>query len=259
MNGKLTVKGDSGRRVVFRNSRFDEDFIEAPGQWDGIYLLEGSRDNEIEYAIIENNRYGFRVGTPDQDTIPDLVLKNTIIRHSSENAILSFTSDIYAENSLFYNSGGPVLLNVAGGNYFYDHCTIANSPNFFFIEDPAVIFSDNILLDNNERLVDELNVGLLNSIVYGSNEEELFVSLTEEVPYNIVINNNLISGNIEYPGNVNSVETNFPGFVNLFAFDYMIDSVSIAIDAANSQFLIDLDGRLRDENPDIGAYEFIKE
>ena len=60
--GTLKVKGDSANRVVFRNTRFDENYLQAPGQWDGLIFMESSRTNEISHAIIENGDIGIGVG-----------------------------------------------------------------------------------------------------------------------------------------------------------------------------------------------------
>ena len=36
------------------NDRFDDNFINAPGQWGGIIFLPGSKDNTIDHAEIRN-------------------------------------------------------------------------------------------------------------------------------------------------------------------------------------------------------------
>ena len=48
-----------------------------PGQWGGIILLAGSHGNYMDFSIIRNAEYGIRLGSPDIDTIPDIVLKNS--------------------------------------------------------------------------------------------------------------------------------------------------------------------------------------
>lgn len=257
--GSLLVRGDTANPVTIRNSRFDENYLEAPGQWDGIYFLEGSNANHIQQAIIENGQIGLRLGTPDADDDPDLIVQNTIIRHMSQSAVQAFTSDLAAINCLFFNSGNPLLFHAAGGNYGYEHCTIANSPNFFVTDEPAVLFADNLTLSNNQQLIEPLNISMKNCIIYGRNNQELLVSLVAPGESNLHFNSNLITSDQEITGNLSSTEINFPGFVSPAGFNYKLDSLSVAIDASfNSSQAFDLEGRVRDDHPDIGAFEYQK-
>jgi hypothetical protein len=257
--GSLLVEGDTANPVIIRNSRFDENYIQAPGQWDGIYFLEGSKANRIEHAIIENGQIGLRIGTPDPDDIADVVINNTTIRHMAQSAIQAFTSDVEAVNCLFYNSNNPLIFNAAGGNYTYSHCTIANSPNFFVTDNPAVIFADNLTLANNQQLVAPLNVSISNSIIYGRNDEELVLSIVDPGQSSLDIFNNLISLDTELAENITSTRTNFVSFVSTQEFNYQPDSTSLAIDAARESVQqFDLEGKARDGQPDIGAFEYQK-
>ena len=258
VQGSLIVEGDSGQHVIFRNSRFDENYIEAPGQWDGIYFLEGSR-SEISYATVENARVGLRIGTPDNDTIPDLTVRNTIIRHMSETAVQAFTSDVYFENCLLYNAGESLVFHAAGGNYYYDHCTLVNTPNFFFQDVSSFVFADNIVLSNNETLVEDLTVRVRNSILWDEGEQEILFSVTEESNSQLAFSRNIIYGFSGLTGNTVSSEKNFPGFADPNLFEYRLDSLSPAIDAGIPGISdLDLEGHPRDALPDIGAFERIR-
>ncbi len=263
--GTLLVEGDSGNFVTFRNTRFDENYLEAPGQWGapgvgaGIVFYPQSRNNRISHAIIENAISGIYMGIPDEDETYDLEISNTIIRHMARFGILSFTSDIYAENSLIYNCGSSLIANLAGGNYSYLHCTFSNFPNFFLSDDPALIFSDNV--DNaNDPIVAPLTVAMTNSIIWGAGKEELIVNGGGGSPISLQLISNIIRSEENIPGNFTSVENNFPGFKNPMMFDYRLDSTSFSIDKGNTTGLqSDLEGRARDELPDLGAFEFSKE
>ena len=152
VRGSLQVNGTNDESVIFRNDRTDEGFNEAPGQWEGIYFLEGSTNNQINHARIINSKYGIWLGTPDADTLPDLTISNSIIANVSRTGLIAFTSDLQVVNTLIHTCGEFAVANLAGGNYSYNHCTFTNYPIVFFREDPVAVFSDNIQLADNTTM-----------------------------------------------------------------------------------------------------------
>ncbi|MDH5610406.1 MAG: hypothetical protein OEY56_13090, partial [Cyclobacteriaceae bacterium] len=255
--GKLEVRGDSGRRVTFRNTRFDQAYKEAPGQWDAIYFLEGSTGNLIDFAVIENARIGLRIGTPDQDTLPDVTVKHTIIRHISQSGIQAFTSDVSVENSLIYNAGKSIVFHAAGGNYAYNHCTFVNTPSFFVVDEPACQFADNLIRDKSV-LTFPLSVEITNSILWsGNSESDLLFSITDSTNNFIRISNNIIFSQFSVTGNTTSDNHLFPIFQHPFSFDFRLDSISPARNVGMPSGLKDdLNGMPRDTKPDLGAIEW---
>ncbi len=261
VQGSLTAIGSPEEPIIFSNTRFDEDFADAPGQWDGIYILEGSKGNRVRHAVIRNGTYGLRVGSPDDDFEFDLVIENTIIQNMSVAGILAFTSDVSAKNTLIHNCGSYLVGNFAGGNYQYEHCTFTNFPSSLFREDASVQFADNFPLDDGEFLVAPLAVKIENSIIWGSEREELFLGNDggQVLSFNLT-NNILRSTNAAFDvnGNILSQEPNFPGFVAELSRDYRLDSLANAQDGAlPSDIQIDLLANERDSLPDIGAYEWV--
>jgi hypothetical protein len=261
VQGTLTAIGTAAEPITFSNTRFDQGFSNAPGQWDAIYILEGSKANTVKHAIVRNGRIGFRVGSPDDDFDFDLVIEHTIIQNMSEAGILAFTSDVSAKNTLIHNCGSYLIGNFAGGNYQYEHCTFTNFPSTLFREDPSVQFWDNFPLDNDEVLVSPLAVKVQNSIIWGSEREELFLNAEggQLVSFNLT-NNILKSTNPSFDvnGNMLSQEPNYPGFVAELARNYQLDSLANARDVGlSSSIMSDLLGNDRDSLPDIGAYEWI--
>lgn len=256
VQGSLKINGDSGNHVMVRNTRFDRNYREAPGQWGGIFFLEGSYDHEVSYAEIENGTIGVRVGTPDDNNEPDLIISHTTIRHMAQAGILAFNSDIYAYNTLVYDAGAYLVGNFAGGNYTYEHCTFTNSPSFFINDEPMVQFSDNVVLTEEETLVEDLSVTIRNSIIWGEGDEQLLVSDGGGADVNTVFQSNIIRSATEREDNFTSQERNFPGFADPPSFNFELDSLAFARDkAASSDILTDITGKLRDAQPDIGAFE----
>jgi hypothetical protein len=162
---------------------------------------------------------------------------------------------------LIHNCGSYLIGNFAGGNYQYDHCTFTNFPSTLFKEDASIQFSDIVLLDNDEALISPLSVKVENSIIWGTERDELLLSDEggQVVSFNLT-NNVLKSTNpaFDVNGNILSQEPNFPGFVAELSRDYRLDSLANARDAGiPSNILLDLLNNERDSLPDIGAYEWI--
>ncbi|MDA0194078.1 MAG: right-handed parallel beta-helix repeat-containing protein [Bacteroidetes bacterium] len=260
VKGQIEIRGDTADQVILSSVRQDGIFENSSGQWNGIFFLEGSEGNIIDNAVISNGQVGLRIGSPDDNILPDVIVSNTIIKNMSQAGILAFTSDVFAYNSLIYNCGTYLVGNFAGGNYSYVHCTFTNQPNDFRRNDASVQFSDNIILADNSVLSDELHLELINSIIWGNMEDEFLVSLEDPTTSSLLIQNNILRSTLEaFDTNDNIIgqETNFPGFSSPFQTKYSIDSLSIARDAGVQIGIeIDIRGFLRDEKPDIGAYEW---
>ncbi len=256
IQGSLQAVGDSANHIVFRNARFDGIYDQVPGQWNGIYFLEGSADNQVRFAEIFNGQVGLRVGSPDDDDIPDVIVSNTEIFNMSSDGILAFTSDVEATNSLIYNCGRYLIGNFAGGNYTYQHCTFSNDQSFFVHSEPGVQFSDNIIISESETLTDDLTVELTNCIIWGSQDEELAINGGGGSIVTATLTTNIIRSGEGIFGNFTSQDFNFPGFANQFLFDYSLDTLAFAQDKGlDIGVLKDIIDVPRDEMPDIGAFE----
>ncbi len=271
IRGSIQAIGNPENRITFTNDRFEPPFDNAPGQWGGMIFLEGSNNNIIEYSDIRNANVGIYLGTPDEDQIPDLVLGHTRIENIGGNSvipsidelvqpgygILAITSDLYAYNVLVNNCQLSTVANLAGGNYRYEHCTFANFSFDFFRRDAAMVLSDNLLLGDNSALIADLDVLMTNSILWGSLREELLVSNSEQSIVNIVFNNNILKTELAAFIEGNSIEN--PKFFDPQEYQYQLDTLSPAKDVGLLLPIItDLEGKTRDTQPDLGAFERIE-
>ncbi|MBV6646920.1 MAG: hypothetical protein KI790_15795 [Cyclobacteriaceae bacterium] len=259
--GDLVIQGDSNNIVTLRNTRFDANYIEAPGQWEGLVFFPGST-GQVDYATIENANNGiFSFGTNSESDQVSLRINHTTLRHMATAGIQAFTSIVSVTNTEVFNCGSFLIGNYAGGDYTYDHCTFSNEPNFFIRDEPSVQFSDNIILTGDQLLTSDLSVRMRNSIIWGSMDEELIFGLsgTAGVIVDTTFSNNIIRSAQVFPGNETSLQNNFPGFLDPFLFNYELDSLSFAIDKGLPLGIPDdIRGRVRDANPDIGAFERIE-
>lgn len=259
VKGSMRINGTVDNKVIIRNTRLDPKFDIAPGQWGGLFFLEGTFDNVIEHAVISNGQIGIRLGSPDADDIPEISIGNTIIEHMSSTGILSFTSDLYVYNTVIYNCGDLLIGNLAGGNYLYEHCTFSNDPNDFFRDGPSVIISDNFIIPDQLELSGNLNIGITNSIIWGRENDEFVLDGSAGRVLGVDISNNIIRSTdqeLVNLGNIINQERNYPGFYDSRIFDYRLDSLANARNAGNDiGILTDILGNDRDEMPDFGAYE----
>lgn len=256
VQGSLDVQGDSGNVITFRNTRFDPSFLRAPGQWGGLIFFPGSRDNRLSYVTIENAVNGiFTFGTNITSLRVQMDIDHTTIRHMSGAGIQAFSSEIEMSNSQVYDCGGFIASHFVGGDYTYDHCTFTNEQTSFIRDEPSVVFLDNFP-GSDEPLVADLSLSITNSIVWGSEDEELLIGNDGGGNLETQVQQNIIRSEGDIPDNFTSADFNFPGFISPFSFDYQLDSLAFARDkAVDSAIADDLLGIPRDAMPDIGAFE----
>ena len=257
VKGTLKSLGTDQDRILWTNDRLDDYYINAPGQWGGMVILEGSKNNEFSFTDIRNALVGIRQGSPDNDTIPEVILRQVRIENMSGYGLLAFTSDTYAENTLINNCGISAIANLAGGNYQYLNCTIANMPLELFREGPSVVWSDNIILADNSLLEGDLSVRMINSIIWGSLKDELLTSVTGNNTVIFDVRNNLFrTENLGWE--INNLLNQNPFFISPETYDFSVESTSPAINAGiDLGISIDLKGNPRDLSPDLGAIEYL--
>ncbi|HRH10824.1 MAG TPA: hypothetical protein PLU73_04890 [Bacteroidia bacterium] len=126
--GELRVYGQYGNEVIFQGARREADYADEPGQWDRIWINEGSTNNIIDYAIIKNGYIGVQAELLG-DTLGvknRLRLTNTRIQNMSMWGLYCLAYNVYAANNSINNCQEHSLNVLLGGNYNFIHCTFAN-------------------------------------------------------------------------------------------------------------------------------------
>ncbi len=257
IGGSLQVNGTADKRVLFTNDRLDEPFASAPGQWNGLVFLPGSDNNTIQFADIRNAVNGIWLGTPDNDTLPDLVLSNSHLENMLQSAVLAFTSDLDMTNCLLANTGQFVFAGLAGGHYRLTHNTLTNYAIGLTKTQPVLAATDRLELNDGSLLEEALTLRLTNNIVWGLADEELVILNETTFPLLLQARNNLLrTTDDRFAGSSNILNTD-PMFIDPYLFNYRPDSLSPAIDAGLPVGITtDLEGKPRNAQPDIGAYEY---
>ncbi len=126
--GTLQVHGQKGNEVSFQGARREKDYADDPGQWDRIWINEGSTKNEIDYAIIKNAYIGVQVDNFYNDlSFPRrLKITNTKIHNMSLWGMYASGFNVYGGNNVFSNCQAYSLNILLGGKYTFLHCTFAN-------------------------------------------------------------------------------------------------------------------------------------
>ena len=257
IDGRLKVEGNPEQPVLFTHSRLDGSYANAAGQWQGILFGEQSEGNDIRYAKIRNAEVGIFMSHADEDTIPDLLISNTIIENMSVNGILAANADIDAYNLLVSHCIVNTVGNFGRGYYRYTHCTFANDVVSFSREGPTLFFADTLLAE--PQISQPFELVLQNSIVWGNRDNELRI-ITELPDSHLQIRHNLLkSDEIDLPEADGNILNEDPQFTDPAIYVYTLDSTSAAVDQGVPTFVDqDLAGNDRDSQPDLGAYEYIK-
>jgi hypothetical protein len=124
--GELHVQGQKGNEVIFQGARREKDFADEPGQWDRIWINEGSLNNTIDYAIIKNGYVGVQAENLQFDTIGVLKLTNTKIQNMSRWGIYGVGFVIDAGNNVVSNCQEYCLNLLYTNSCQFIHCTFAN-------------------------------------------------------------------------------------------------------------------------------------
>lgn len=273
-NGSLHFLGSEEEPIIVQGDRLEEEYAEEPGQWFGIVLGRGSKGNRFENTVIKNANIGVFV-----DSLANLTAVNTTIANTAGNGIAAFHGQVVARNCLIYNNAANSVQLTLGGNYFFDHCTIAaygvnaaavSMSNFFCYDDDP--------LSCNEAAVNRLRASFRNTILFGSRRDQILLSdysarmepnMFDVTLQNCVVrterlltdNEGLYSDFFEtYCTDCVNGTTEDPLFLNTQEDDYHLDTLSIAKDIGVPlpNLEIDLDGQMRDDMPDAGCYERVE-
>ena len=258
--------------VIFEGDRLEPGFENVPGQWQTIWLFNGSTDNVINYATIRNSTVGI-LSDGNQDNASKLVITNSQIYNSSNFGILGRGTAINGENLVVNNSGQSSFAGTYGGAYNFVHTTFANYWNNSFRQFPSVLLNNFIIDQDNTTFTNPLNeANFTNCIIYGNDNPELLLDKDVADTFNFKFTNCLIkfddvNGNFtgdQYDFNNTSLYEN-----NIFNLDpEFLDAPNNKLNIPNGSsadnlgiifgnLSTDILNTIRSATPDLGAYESV--
>ncbi|WP_165155174.1 hypothetical protein [Parabacteroides sp. ZJ-118] len=130
VHGSMNASGTLDEPITFRGDRLDyilDDLLpydRTPGQWGGITFKADSYGNVWDNVIVRNGTSGVycEPSTPDR---PKITINNSQITNMGGDLFLAVNCEVIAANTEFSNAAGSVL-TLAGGSYYFAHCTMAN-------------------------------------------------------------------------------------------------------------------------------------
>lgn len=263
-DGTLIINGMHGNEVTIQGDRLEPEFKDIPGQWGKIWMMKGSKNNSIDWAIIKNGSIGIQVDSINISGIPSLKLNNTIIKNMQAAALYGQGAHIWSSNCLFANCGQYVAALALGGKYKFEHCTFGNFWTYSTRSTPLLLMN-NYYVDINSviqvRSLDSCYFG--NCILYGDQGEEIGIDSTSSGLFKYKFENTLIktTRSLDINHYFSCWANSSPGFSNIGNNNYEISASSAAKDVGYPTLIIkDLNfvGRPNPDTsiPDLGAYEF---
>ncbi len=258
--------------VIFEGDRLESAFAKVPGQWQAIWLFDGSIDNLINNATIKNGTIGI-LSDGNQDNPTKLVITNSQIYNSSNFGILGRGTSINGENVVVNNSGQSSFAGTYGGSYNFVHSTFANYWSNSFRQFPSILLNNFIVDEDNTVFTNPLNeANFTNCIVYGNDNPELILDRDPSDDFNFKFTNSLIK--------FDNSNNNFTGDVYDFNNSFLYENVLFNqdpefLDPNNNQLNIpngspadnfgitfgnlssDILNTTRSATPDLGAYESV--
>ena len=273
---KINVGGDLSNPVEFKTHRLEEDYQELPFQHGGIYLLPGSVDNEIHGCIIRNAVDGIIVDSlSNNHPTPKLDIRNSMIYNVDRSCILARTGSIYAENCILANSNQFNFIAILGGIYDFRHSTLVNfGVNPFVGRNEAIVSLRDFIVDADDNIipspVSPFYAHFTNCVIYGTKEEEVEVARATQVTWDYSFDYCFMKLDTFNQNLNNCIINQEPYFKDLDNYEYIPDTTASQLINAGltpigaSPYLTplpssinrDAEGKSRDANPDIGAYEF---
>jgi hypothetical protein len=269
VEGTLRIEGNKEHRVTLRGDRLDCLFIDlsyddTPGRWRGIRFSKDSYGNNINYADIHGAYDGIVCDTSAQ-RVDKLVLDHSIIHNCQGYGLKLYDSQINVQNCQITNAQNDCVM-VDGGYVTFNNCTLAQFYPFSARRGAALHL---IARKSDWRL------SVKNSIITGYGDDELKGEVGEDsTKWNYYFEDCMIRTpqvetsdsshfvHVYYEDVKDTIQYGEKHFVNIdtkhFKYDFHLAKTSAAIGKGNRETSLPTDctGRVRDEEPDLGCFEY---
>lgn len=269
VKGTLKVMGDFDNPVVFQGDRLEKYYQDYPGQWGGVMLKPGSKNNVFNWVVLKNGTSGIQIGAYNDFSKPDVELYNVIVQNMSYNCLLAIGARVKAANCLIADAATYTCGLIEGGDYEFYQCTFANyygsysSRQFSY---PTVYISNYYTDTLGKKTFANLdNANFYNSIIYGTNTDEIGLDSMSAALFQYKFDHCLLKSK-EYSNLSNQhfasiIWNKDPKFKSIDSLKFELDTLSPAIGVGRIDigklYPLDLKNKNRtlDTIPDLGAYE----
>jgi hypothetical protein len=265
VDGTLIANASKDQKIIFSGDRLDAGYNDLPASWPGIFFRNTSKNNSLQYVVIKNAYQGIIAQNLSGTPVPKLTLSHSILDNIYDAGILAINTDMNVDNCLISNCGSNVVIFM-GGNYRFINCTIASYSNSFINHSTPVLQVADYIEQDGNLFTAPLKALFQNSIFWGEGavDNEIVVAKKGTGSFSVTFDHVLYKaknpvGNAVF---VSSIQNEDPVFDSIditsgiFDFHFKKTDASPAINAGiKTSFPLDLDGKLRDAQPDIGAYE----
>lgn len=274
--GQIIAEGTLEQPITFQSDRLEPFYAELPGQWDRIWINDGpdQQDNIFLNVLVKNSLVGIQCetwpGLPNAPTSEaKLVLNNVRIRNCSAAGILSRNYRITSNNLSVSDCGQYCVALLGGGEYFFNHSTIANYWGFGIRQTPAFVMTNAIQdITGAVQVRDIENSTFQNGIIHGNIENEFLMEFSDELTpdvtfdYFMVRTTESTSDQDFFPFQDRIWRNQSPGFVDANNGDLRLAESAFARNRcipSTTEAINDINGNLRNcdnQGWDLGAYEW---
>jgi hypothetical protein len=239
--GTILANGTLESPIIFQGDRLEDAYDDIPGQWDGIWLMAGSKNNSFNYSHIKNAIIGIQTDTLENLVQPTLSISNSIVENMTSAGIYAQGSTIKAYNTVISDCGQFAIALTIGGSYEFYHCTIGNYWEYSTRNTPSVLLNNYYIDVNNIVQIRSLDKALFgNCIIYGNKESEIILDQYGS-GFNYKFDHSLIKVDEEFsvsdPAYFSNIIVNQdPKFIDTYDRDFELDTLSIAKDKGKSEY-----------------------
>lgn len=275
--GNIVAEGTFQNPITFLPDRLEETYENIPDQWNGITLFSGSHNNVFNHVTIKNANIGLQVGNIENEGFASIELNNSTIQNMAYAGIFALKSKITGYNNLIANCGFYAVALLIGGEYEFNHTTIANYWGNYSSRartTSSLVISNVLVIEGADgsrtAFNGDLNKAFFgNSIIFGNNNLELELGDNNENEFKYKFDHCIIqvpdTFNVSNKKHYVNVWTGIefdPKFVDPFdELIFELDTLSPAKDIADitisKNFPLDQlnVSRFSDDGPDLGAFE----
>lgn len=259
----LIINGQWEHPVRIQSDRLDAYYRDLPGQWDGIYLERGCKNNSLNYAVIKNGNYGLIIDSLVTGSTPKVNLYGTVIQNMVYDGIYAYSTSVVSQNCIIGNCGGSALWIEKGGSYDFRQLTVANYWSASVRSVPSIVLS-NYTYDSlgNKIPYDLVKAYFGNTIVYGTETDEIRLDSAGTAGFLYLFDHAILRTSLKTSNQNHYIEcliNKDPMFLDVQKYDFEIDSISPAIGyGVPMQVSNDIRGLFRPSSPALGAYEYFK-